>query len=943
LSRIHLSISLLLCMLQAAMGQQVPVIRYGTAEGLGHPIVYRAFQDSNNLLWFGTDNGLTRYDGHGFKNFTTKDGLRSNYVFSIAAHKGQLLLATFGGGLQYHNGAKPLPDSIAFAQVKYPLNITGHGNGFWVVDKNNRYYHIDKTGCRSFVYDDTDWRNLSKKIFWHENQLLAITKGLLRYDTAAKEFARYTINPLLDSAEIFNAISLRGGQMLLATAKGLLLLKSDHSLQLLDPEPFSLNTGNLYQLKSGEVLVGSRRGNLWLYDAQLLRKQLLIADVAVNDILQDVQGAIWLCTYGQGLWKIPTLSVQQFPLDNLVSPEIYIDPISRAAKVFSFNGYQYTFDKGGQRLAKAQVNMGGLQVGYASFLEGNDGQRYYTASSTVFKERNGVKRPVYVASSTVSQLYQDSDNRYWLAQKPGLYTGPGFDALQPVPGLERQIVRCIVEGPNKIKYVGTDEGLFTVNAGQPLRAQRLQAANGFVSCLHYDKAQQKLWIGTNDGLFSLDRQGTVNPLIADIRINKIIGDKYNNKWMASSWGLLLYNQKFFQVFGQEDGLQPHLAKLAYDSAAHLLHVLAADRYYAIRLQQFTPADNTSQIILLRQMINGKAWPIANTVQQVPEKIEQLFLEIAMPYYKTPAGHTLYYRVDGNRWVNANWAAELNIGNLYYGRHTVDLKVVDEINKTTVASRQLTYEVQTPFWQTKAALATLFLLCLALGLLLLWLGWRYLNRRRIRRIKAAQRRIELEHKVLANMLNPHFMNNALNAIQAFVVKNDQRSTLDYLSKFARLMRINLELLEKNKITLDKELQNLSLYLSFELLRNPSLIEYAIEVAPGIDLTRITVPPLLLQPFVENAIWHGILPKKGKGTIHIGVAQRANAICITIADDGVGIEASQNNPLRHGAEKTSKGLQIIADRLALLNLTQPGHGFQLSPNQPNGTRVTVTLPL
>jgi two-component sensor histidine kinase len=376
-----------------------------------------------------------------------------------------------------------------------------------------------------------------------------------------------------------------------------------------------------------------------------------------------------------------------------------------------------------------------------------------------------------------------------------------------------------------------------------------------------------------------------------------------------------------------------------------LHALASENYYTIDLKRYGKSSHGvgPQIKVVQQKVNGVLLPSNAPVNRIAEKINQLFLEITVPFYNNPLGHKLYYRVNGGNWVNANWATELNISNLYYGQHSIEIKVEDEINHITVTSTRLTYHVLTPFWRSTAALIALFIVLLVAGLALLTLIGRYLNRRRIRRIKAEQRLMELEHKVLGNMLNPHFMNNALNAIQAFVVKNDQRSTLGYLAKFARLMRINLELLDKNRVTLDKEIQNLSLYIEFEQLRNPALIEYALKVDPGIDLTKITVPSLLLQPFVENAIWHGILPKKEKGTIHIGVERNPSGICITIADDGVGLEVARNNPNRHSTEKTSKGLQIIADRLNLLNITKPGHGFRLDTRHPQGTLVTVTIPL
>ncbi len=928
------------------LAQQIPVVKYGTADGLGHPIVYRVFQDSSHLLWFGTDNGLTRYDGRQFKNFTSQDGFRSSFVFSITARENKLLCCTFGGGLQYLAGAKALPDTLALQQIKYPLNVTHYKGGLWVVDKNHRYFFLNGNECRTYVYPLTNKRQIMQKILQHDGQLYGISVGLMMFNEATDSFEENPTGTFIDNVNIFNAISLKDGRLLMATVNGLAIRNANHTVRLLADIPFSYNTGNLYQLANGTVLVGSSDGSLWLFNKTLTASKKLLTGVVVNDITEDDWGHIWLCTYGQGVWKLPSLAVQQYPLENLISPNIYWDAATREARVFSFNGQEYIIShKNGtvKRFIKANQK---LLVGYASYFVNNNGERLFTTSSTIVKEKGTTKQLLHNTSTTITQLYQDSDNQYWVAQKPGLLTGSDFASLRPVAAFAKTIVRCVTEGPSKIKYIGTDDGLYIA---APSGIRHITAAHGlknlFVTSLFYDGIWQKLWIGTNDGLYSLNGDGSVNPVLADLRINDIACDRNGNKWMATSWGLVLYNQKYFQVFGEEDGLQSNLIKLAYDSTAHQLHVLASENYYAISLYDYVSNNyrNLPQIKLMQQKINGVLLPDNSFIHEVPEKINQLFLEIAVPMYHSLLGYKLYYRVNSGTWVNANWATELNISNLYYGQHVVEIKVEDEINHITATSIKLTYHVQTPFWKTTTALVLLFLLALLTGLMLLALAWRYLNRRRIRHIKAEQRRMELEHKVLGNMLNPHFMNNALNAIQAFVAKNDQRNTLGYLAKFARLMRINLELLEKNSITLDKEIQNLSLYLEFELLRNPALIEYFIEVEPGIDLTHITVPSLLLQPFVENAIWHGILPKKEKGTIRIGVSRQPLGICITIADDGVGLEAARNNAFRHSGEKTSKGLQIIADRLALLNVTRPGHRFQIDSNQPNGTLVTVTIPL
>lgn len=940
-----ITIAFCYCLFYSAKAQQIPIVQYGTSDGLGHPIVYRVFQDSNELLWFGTDNGLTRFDGHRFKNFTSKDGLRSNYVFSITAMQNKWLFCTFGGGLQLHDGAYVLPDTIALKQIKYPLNITQHETGLWIVDKNNRYYLLNEQGCRSFTFPVTDRRHVIQKIVSHQGQLYGISLGLHRYQKSSGQLEPYPTGSFIDHTNSFNAIGLQNGALLLATDTGLVVLETDGSAKIMANISFSHNTGNLYQLANGNVLVGSADGGLWLFDENLTNARLLLTGMVVNDMLQDKQGNIWLCTYGQGVWKLPSLTTRRFPIENLISPDVYWDAAKQTVRIFSYNGFEYNIHQGQSTSKQPNFYTSQQKIGYASFYKNNFGQLFFTSSSAIIEEKNGRKKQVFKANTTITQLYQDSDNQYWVGQKPGLLTGSDLLLLRPIEAFANTIVRCVVEGPLKTKYVGTDEGLYII---RPNGIQHIDTAQGlknlFVTSLLYDFEQQKLWIGTNDGLYSLNQTGTVSTMLADVRINQITSDRYNNKWLASSWGLISYNQKYFQAFSQEDGLQTNLIRLAYDSVAHRLHLLSAENYYSLSLSDYTDSNYRSlpQIKVVQQKVNGVLIPGNSPVTKVPESITQLFIELAIPFYHNPLGHKLYYRVNGGAWINTNWATEINISNLYYGQHRIEIKVEDEINHITVASTLLTYHVATPFWKSTAALVIMFVLALAAGLALLVAIGRYLNRRRIRRIRAEQRRIELEHKVLGNMLNPHFMNNALNAIQAFVVKNDQRSTLNYLSKFARLMRINLELLDKNNITLDKEIQNLSLYLEFELLRNPDLIAYAIEVAPDIDLAHITVPSLLLQPFVENAIWHGILPKKAKGTILIQVTRQPKSIYIDIADDGVGLQDSRNNPSRPGKEKTSKGLQIIADRLALLNLTRPGHGFHIGPNEPRGTLVTVTIP-
>ncbi|MBL7727541.1 MAG: histidine kinase, partial [Dinghuibacter sp.] len=389
--------------------------------------------------------------------------------------------------------------------------------------------------------------------------------------------------------------------------------------------------------------------------------------------------------------------------------------------------------------------------------------------------------------------------------------------------------------------------------------------------------------------------------------------------------------------------QLNLLNLAYDSSSNHLHILASDNYYRYTVNELT-TQQTAQpsISVIGHTLNGTALSTGNLVFSLPRAESNLFIEVSVPYFNNITGYHLLYNVNNTGWVNNNWNTGINVSELRYGHNQVQVKIEDEMNRRVVAGLLLSYNVQTPFWRTTRALIVFFLLALAIATIAMWAIWKYINQKKILRLKKQQRQAELEHKVLSNMLNPHFMNNAINSIQSFVIHNNQRKTLSYLSKFARLMQVNLELLDKNMVPLEKELQNTALYLEFEKLRNPDILSYNIQVQEQVNTEKLIVPPLLIQPFVENAIWHGILPKKSMGTVTIQVNALHKGIEISIADDGIGRAAAARNKKQLALQKQSKGLQIITDRLELLNATHPGHYYTISDNTPQGTVVVIRIP-
>lgn len=171
--------------------------------------------------------------------------------------------------------------------------------------------------------------------------------------------------------------------------------------------------------------------------------------------------------------------------------------------------------------------------------------------------------------------------------------------------------------------------------------------------------------------------------------------------------------------------------------------------------------------------------------------------------------------------------------------------------------------------------------------------------------------------LRNQMNPHFIFNALNSIKVYFIDNDKEKAIFYLNKFSKLIRVILESSSEDSITLKEELDILTLYMSIENLRFSQSIDFTISHPEKLNLKKIKVPALLLQPFVENAIWHGLMSKEGNKSISIELIAHQNHYVLQIKDNGIGREKAHQNKKNKRLEKESLGLKLAHDRLNFFN--------------------------
>lgn len=178
--------------------------------------------------------------------------------------------------------------------------------------------------------------------------------------------------------------------------------------------------------------------------------------------------------------------------------------------------------------------------------------------------------------------------------------------------------------------------------------------------------------------------------------------------------------------------------------------------------------------------------------------------------------------------------------------------------------------------------------------------------------------EAEIAALRSQMNPHFIFNSLSSINNFMLDNNSQQASFYLTKFARLIRLVLENSRTEKVLLANELHALDLYLEMEGLRFKEKLKYVIQIDPSVSPDFLEIPPLLLQPYVENAIWHGLMHKKQGGTVTISINQlEENLLHISITDDGIGRERAEELKSRSATRQKSFGMQITSERLNAIN--------------------------
>ncbi len=705
---------------------------------------------------------------------------------------------------------------------------------------------------------------------------------------------------------------------------------------------------------------GRGLGVFSLYDVQMEYKPL----DAVNSRRPEPKGWFIRAVHFDGGYLLTIAREDHFVVTDSLMEEVRYTLLSRRQEPPFFLD-----QKDIVTLADGRLIMMGLNALY-TLSPGESNVTKLVDLSHYFPEMRNALNAMTHAHTDEAIWLASSDNRVLRLTEQGVVTGSWwligdtvFKAQSPRDGLSGQnVILGVVSDGNGGVYVSSYGGLFQVNdAGVTDLSTtcetcvKLTESKGGALCSDGVRIAMATY---GQGVFVYDRikqevrqYGRDNGVPSRF-VHSIAFDRSGAIWGVSSEGLFRVDERAdFPVSTFSGGFgMPY-----EDLTSHFI----------------TPLNDGSMVVGFREGL-GRFIPDVMHSQPVPtrvvlheikvnnRKISEVRNAIVVPFGSTididfaaigfvdATSYRYGWRFEGETEFKEVRSPKVFLSSVPEGDFTLEIRAGNKFGHWSPETRMLRVHVVTPFVQSKR-----FKQLLALVFVLTILGLYAVNLRRIRRDekkeRAYVRRIaEAELQALRAQMNPHFLFNTLNSIKFFIIRNEPEVAADYLTRFSRLIRLILANSKSDQIPLSTEMEALGLYVGLEQLRFTREFSFTVEMDPMIEPEFIYVPPLIVQPFVENAIWHGLMHKKNAGAkLVIRMRIEGEYLRIEIEDNGVGRAAAESIRSKTAKKEKSMGVSITYDRLKNLPGNQSGsvefRDLFDDSGLPSGTLVVLYVPV
>ncbi len=943
-------------------------------------------------MWFGTETGLSRFDGTHFKNFYSSDGLPDNEIIKLFVDsKNRVWIAPFRNAIAYyykgeiHNQQNDsLLKKINLASEVNTVVEDPDGN---ILIQETHASHIIQQGKTVITIKDFNGLpiNVIRAGLNKANKFrIALSNPT---DTGFKTFVRIAFADIVNNKLVIqkNHIVLdrpftqkkvkwsifKNHYGTIYIGAGLEIILENDKLNFAFPEdysqidiPFPKQFINLSVLNDSIVSLNTLNGSMFFNCRQKKIISSFLRGFSINGVIEDTEGSLWFSTFGKGIYRLGSLGVANYPLklNDINLPVYTIQKSDSLLLIGTDNCFLWWLNTKRGTLRGKQIEEGANQGRVTAILPLKNGHMLIGGDNgLLLLDRNVFdKLPIFdktilsvvnikslslsnnnellVAGSAMILRMRTKDftiiDTIWYGRTTAIYNKGDTMYIGTLNGLYAK------DQKKNIFFFGNSSKLLSIRitAIVPYNKDTLCVAtsgnglvllkddkiiaditehNGLTSniCRNISILKNDIWVGTDKGINKISVRDTgfhiINYTYADGLNSDIINAMYvdsNKVWLGLPDGLTTFDEK-------------EISKKS-NCLLHITDITVSEKKWLFDTTDFTLTHDSNNI-------------------------KFNFVGIS---YKS-GGEIIYrYKLDG---LDTAWKTThetfLSYPSLPSGKYKLELYA---INKFGVESNrmEIKFTVEKLIWERLWFQAIVLLVLLAAVWAIAYMRIKNLKRREQQKTFFATKIAELEQMALRSQMNPHFIFNSLNSIQQYVIDKDIVGANEFITTFSRLIRMTLDISSRLNISLQEEIKYISTYLELEKRRFENKFEYEIRVAGEINTEHYFIPPMILQPYIENSIRHGMRYKSGSdGKILIRLEQDTKYLICSVEDNGIGRKLAGQFKSNFSIEYQSKGMTLTAKRIEVFNKTH-NHPILVDikdlydeSQSPSGTKIIVFFPL
>ncbi len=946
---------------------------YTTREGLPSNTVYHIAQDKAGYLWFATDGGVSRFDGRNFKNFNIQNGTKGTEAFGIQEADNKIWFYNFNGNWFYDIDKQQFSDSLENHKIDAILGkktaIVINNEGLWAAENG-----FIKFASKDFTIAKS-WKVATKD----ENRLYPLSNGdvlyfgnlVYKYDHVTQQTTLYdSLTLLLTSRHLLH--NKGKNRTYYQTEKGIAsydFIEKKCRLHLSNAVFHNEGICGIDVLDGfleKSILAINTTKNTYFWD---IENQCVVLKTNIgkwsNEVFKDKEGNYWLCTDNDGVFFYDNIAIQHFsPKENnpLRQHFIFICQ-NQEGWIAAANQNQEVsiFDNQGKMLHQINTQVTNQDTDPIKKIYFEEKKLYVLTQSKLLIYPN-------LRKNTTSLVKNIGGKTFCLTRKKEVYIASKilcrlsaqFNAVKAL-NIDYTVTQnknfyTITQDQQEVVWLGGVTGIFLYSPqNEEFKALNFDFKRVAVSDILVVDEERVLVATYGNGVFLFKNKEYVahwnkQNFLSNDNVKRLF--QYQNQiWFCSDTGFDLLE------FDAADK-----SKFQFSKKTNLLRFTGTINDITIKNDKAFVATSTGIFAFNTNSLNPytaapNLYLHSNTSNQDTfQIIDNQSLTFFFQGIAFQNGEKLYYRhqlFKQNFWgtyfpeTALDSSFQEGILGRFYTEGTYRLEVsCRRVGNSEVwsAPKQLHFQSIAPFYRSRGAKLAYFLLCSALffGLYAKWV-----RHNQAKQLAVQQERLDLEHKALRSQMNPHFIFNSLGTAEKFFLNHETEEGLDYLADMASLMRQMLENSKHPFISMAAEIDFVKQYMDLEAIRHNYTFQFELIVEESVSDFSLMLPPMMLQPFLENAVKYGISTKHNNNFITLNINIAGCFLIATIDDNGQGINATK-------AKKTtqkhqSQAISIIGKRLALMSDGHKRRGSlsiidkkEINPMQ-QGTLVTIKIPI